>query len=174
MARRQAKRGNGSSSHGLIGFALGVVVGLGLATAMGLMRSSAPPEPGPQAQSAEVIAPAEEELAPPRRYEFFSVLPEVERVVPEREIEQALADVNPEPTTTYTLQAGSFRSSADAESLRAQITLLGLSAQVQSVTVDDESWHRVRVGPFDSARAADGARRRLQDNGMEALVLSGN
>lgn len=174
MARRQAKRSNGSSAQGLIGFALGVVVGLGLATAMGLMRSSEPPEAGPQALSNEVIAPAEEELAPPRRYEFFSVLPEVERVVPEREIEQALADVNPEPATTYTLQAGSFRSSADAESLRAQITLLGLSAQVQSVTVDDESWHRVRVGPFESARAADGARRRLQDNGMEALVLSGN
>ncbi len=172
MARRQAKRSNGSASHGLIGFTLGVVVGLGLATAMGLMRSSPEPQ-GPQAQSSEVIAPLEEEIAPPRRYEFFSVLPEVERVVPEREIEQALADANPEPSKTYTLQAGSFRSADDAEGLRAQITLLGLSAEVQSVTVDDESWHRVRVGPFDSARAADGARRRLQDNGMEALVLSG-
>lgn len=173
MARRQAKRSNGSGSPGLIGFALGVVVGLGLATAVGLMRPSTHPM-GPQAQSNEVIAPLEEELAPPRRYEFFSVLPEVERVVPEREIEQAIADQNPEPSKTYRLQAGSFRSRADAESLRAQITLLGLSAEVQSVTVDDESWHRVRVGPFDSARAADGARRRLQDNGMEALVLSGS
>ncbi|HEY7905493.1 MAG TPA: hypothetical protein VIC53_01075, partial [Wenzhouxiangella sp.] len=108
MARRQAKRANGSGSHGLIGFALGVVVGLGLATAVGLMRPSVN-QVGPQAQSNEVIAPLEEELAPPRRYEFFSVLPEVERVVPEREIEQAIAEQNPEPSKTYTLQAGSFR-----------------------------------------------------------------
>lgn len=172
MARRQAKRTSGGISTGLVGFALGVVVGLGLATAMGLMRA---PTALPTAQviQDEPLANLEEELAPPRRYEFFSVLPEVERVVPEREIAERMAEPAPEPTRTYTLQAGSFRASADAEALKAQITLLGLSAEVQSVTVDDSTWHRVRVGPFDSARSADGARRRLQDNGMEALVLTG-
>ncbi|MFU8832092.1 MAG: SPOR domain-containing protein, partial [Wenzhouxiangella sp.] len=39
--------------------------------------------------------------------------------------------------------------------------------------VNDATWHRVRVGPFQSARDADGARRRLQENGYEAMVLSG-
>lgn len=171
MARRQAKRTHGGISTGLIGFALGLVVGLALATAMGLMRGSDSPD---SPQTAEDSLPSlAEELAPPRRYEFFSVLPEVERVVPEREIAERMADQVAEPTRTYTLQAGSFRASADAEALKAQITLLGLSAEVQSVTVDDNTWHRVRVGPFDSARAADGARRRLQDNGMETLVLTG-
>ncbi len=172
MARRQAKRTSGGISTGIIGFGLGIVVGLGLATSMGLMRSK-PEIMSPGAIQDEPLPVLDEELAPPRRYEFFSVLPEVERVVPEREIAERLADQAPEPSRTYTLQAGSFRAKSDADALRAQITLLGLSAEVQSVTVDDSTWHRVRVGPFESARAADGARRRLQDNGMEALVLTG-
>jgi len=172
VARRQAKRTSGGLSTGLIGFGLGVVVGLGLATSMGLMRSDQD-RLSPQAIQDDPLPILEEELAPPRRYDFFSVLPEVERVVPAQEIAERMAERESEPSRTYTLQAGSFRAKADAETLKAQITLLGLSAEVQSVTVDDQTWHRVRVGPFDSARAADGARRRLQDNSMEALVLTG-
>lgn len=172
MTRRQAKRSSSSASTGWIGFGLGVVVGLGLATLVGVLRAPSQQEPTPVAQD-EPLAPLNEEIAPARRYDFFSVLPEVERVVPEQEMAQRMAEQSPEPSRTYRLQAGSFRAQADAEALKAQITLLGLSAEVQTVSVDDETWHRVRVGPFDSARAADGARRRLQDNGMEALVLSG-
>jgi cell division protein FtsN len=71
------------------------------------------------------------------------------------------------------IQVGSFRSRSDAEGLRAQMTLLGLMREIQTVTVNEVTWHRVRVGPFDNAREADAARRRLLDNGHEAMVLSG-
>jgi cell division protein FtsN len=173
VAKRGARRTTQqSSSAGWIGFGMGLVVGLGLATLVGVMRG---PDPAGQTQVVqdEGLTPLNEEIAPARRYDFFSVLPEVERVVPEQEIAERMADQAGEPTRTYRLQVGSFKSQADAEALKAQITLLGLSAEVQTVSVDEETWHRVRVGPFDSARAADGARRRLQENGLEALVLSG-
>ncbi len=171
MARRQAKRASTSSNAITVAFVLGLVSGLGLATVVGWLGSDddARPQSGLAQQANEI---PEEEIAPPRRYEFFSVLPEVERVVPEREMAERVATSDAEPQRQYRLQAGSFRANSDAESLKAEITLLGLSAEVQSVTVDDETWHRVRVGPFDSARQADGARRRLQDNGLEALVLT--
>ena len=71
----------------------------------------------------------------------------------------------------FILQAGSFRSAADADQMKAQLALLGAVANVQTVNVDGETWHRVRVGPVDGARAADQLRRQLQDNGIDVLVL---
>jgi cell division protein FtsN len=39
------------------------------------------------------------------------------------------------------------------------------------VTVDQQTWHRVRIGPVTSAREADQLRRQLQENGIEVLVM---
>lgn len=179
MGRKQARRGAGS--HGLLWFGSGLVCGLALATVVflgGLVPGTRQPAE-PAAPSGRDEPPiAESELpARARSYEFFTVLPEIEVVVPDREIEERARGIEPAPDAgsagPYLLQVGSFRSAADAEGLRAQVTLLGLSARVQNVTVDDNTWHRVRVGPFETARAADEARRRLLDNGFEAMVLSG-
>ncbi len=179
MARRQARRSKSSSGggHGFLSFGAGVICGLGLATAAWLGGWL---PGGTDAGSGLPLGHDEPPIAEPdegrrsRQYDFFTVLPEIEVVVPQREIEQRARDqVEAEPRGPYLLQVGSFRSADDAEALRAQVTLLGLSARVQTVTVDEATWHRVRVGPFDSAREADGARRRLLDNGHEAMVLRG-
>jgi cell division protein FtsN len=55
--------------------------------------------------------------------------------------------------------------------MKARLALLGISARVQSVTVNDAAWHRVRVGPVNGARQAESMRRRLADNGIESLVM---
>ena len=73
---------------------------------------------------------------------------------------------------SYLIQAGSFRSAEDAEALKARLAMLGMVARIQSVSVNGESWHRVRLGPYDTARAADSARRELRENGFESIVLS--
>lgn len=179
MPRKQARRGSGG--HGLAWFASGLVCGLVLATVV-ILGGGLPGAPDAD-QSAELSGrdepPIAESEAPARsrNYEFFTVLPEIEVVVPDREIEQRARSSesgNDDGVSgPYLLQVGSFRSASDAEGLRAQVTLLGLNARVQNVTVDDNTWHRVRVGPFESARAADEARRRLLENGFEALVLRG-
>ncbi|MGY6586866.1 MAG: SPOR domain-containing protein [Wenzhouxiangella sp.] len=177
MARRQARRGSGGG-NGVLSFMLGLVCGLGLASFAwwnGWL-------PGGQADQAVVPdgrdePPIADSPAPSRsrQFDFFTVLPEMETVVPQREIEERARE--PEPAAgspgNYVIQAGSFRALNDAESLRAQITLLGLNAQIQTVTVNEGTWHRVRLGPYDSAREADNARRRLADNGLEAMVMSG-
>jgi cell division protein FtsN len=72
---------------------------------------------------------------------------------------------------SYLLQVGSFRSAADADQLKARLALLGVVAQVQTVTVNDTTWHRVRVGPLSGARQADEMRGRLADNGIDSLVM---
>jgi len=178
VARRQARRGSAKSgSHALLSFTAGVVCGLAIATVAwigGYLPSGSDTPSGLPAGHDEPPIAQNESNGRSRQYDFFTVLPEIEVVVPQREIEERARERDDAaPNGPYMIQVGSFRSQADADSLRARLTLLGLDTSIQTVTVNEATWHRVRVGPFDSARAADGARRRLQENGHEAMVLTG-
>ena len=189
---RGATRGR-SGAPGWIWLLGGMLIGLGLAWY--LFARGYIPQPAAEiveAESQAADAPAEEEIAPARqepkksRYDFFTVLPEMEVVVPEAELNertraQDRAESSPAADTTappptasadqYLLQVGSFRDAGDAEQMKARLALLGISARVQSVTVNDAAWHRVRVGPVNGARQAESMRRRLADNGIESLVM---
>lgn len=114
---------------------------------------------------------------PQSRYDFFTVLPEMEVVVPEQELRRGSSPAETAAITdpgSYILQVGSFRSAADAEQLKARLALHGQVAEIQLVTVNDETWHRVRIGPVEGARRADEIRRSLQDNGFDTLVMKNN
>jgi cell division protein FtsN len=50
----------------------------------------------------------------------------------------------------------------------------GLIANIQTVTVNGQTWHRVRIGPFTGARKADEVRRMLADNKIDTLVMKVN
>jgi cell division protein FtsN len=100
----------------------------------------------------------------------------MEVVVPEQELSgQTRASETPvtpaDDSGSYLLQVGSFRDQSDAEQLKARLALLGITARIQSVTVNDATWHRVRVGPVNGVRQADELRNRLSGNGIESLVM---
>jgi cell division protein FtsN len=162
----------------------GILIGLGLAWY--LFAKGYIPQPATETLETEATttdsAANGEEVAPRsgdskrEQYDFFTVLPEMEVVVPEQELSrQAQPEVASAPTAaaggSYLLQVGSFRAASDAEQLKARLALLGVVARVQSVTVNDVTWHRVRVGPVSSAREADELRSRLADNGVDSLVM---
>ena len=161
----------------------GILIGLG--AAVFLMAKGYLPEikqhlPSVDSKSTEP-ALVEEEIAEPKkpRYDFFTVLPEMEVVVPEQELSRKAEPSTPQTTTDgsgdqYILQAGSFRNATDAEQMKAQLALLGSMATVQKVTVNGKTWHRVRLGPFQSAREADDMRRMLSDNRIDTLVMKAN
>jgi cell division protein FtsN len=105
------------------------------------------------------------------KFDFYTLLPEREVIVP---IEQEEVDnrAQPQQATIYILQAGSFRSSSDADRLRAQLILMGLDAKVEEVSVaNGDLWHRVQVGPFDNRSRLSKARGILLDNGIDTLLL---
>ena len=166
---------------------------IGLATAVTLMLKGYLPEikqhlptidstPAGKTESALVEEDSKKAENPKKpRYDFFTVLPEMEVVVPEQELSRK-AD-KPEPAAdagtvgtkdNYILQVGSFRNSADAEQMKARLALLGSVATVQTVTVNGKTWHRVRIGPFEGARKADEMRRMLSDNQIDTLVMKAN
>lgn len=182
-SKRQASRkGQSASSKGLPGPALlviGMVLGLGLAWLIAILGFT--PTKTPQTASPETNSGGEEIAAAPDqasglperkpRYDFYTVLPEMEVVVPEAELRASTAAVQPEEGVAYVLQVGSFQSGADADTLKAQLALLGLETYVQDVQVDNRTWHRVRVGPLPSKRDVERVRRQLEEQELRPIVL---
>ncbi len=79
---------------------------------------------------------------------------------------------SPAPGTRYLLQAGSFQSFSDADRLKAQLALMGVEANIQSVELRaGETWHRVRIGPFEDGGEASRVRQRLETSGVETILL---
>ena len=113
--------------------------------------------------------------APKPRFDFYNLLPEMEVVVPEEEIKgtptrEGVKRV--EKPGTYLLQAGSFRNRKQADQLRAKLGLLGMETRIQTVSVNSkQSWHRVRVGPFNNLRDLNQARSLLKKNGVDAILI---
>jgi cell division protein FtsN len=185
MARRGSQatpRNGGGGGLGAqipwwIWFLGGLFCGLGL-SALVLMKQWAPQLREGEATVAKPATPADP-LAPAAdkpKYDFYSVLPEMEVVVPDAEVKSAATA--PVPATPavpgaqrFLLQAGSFRAGADAEALKAKLALLGLRASVQPVTVNGTEYFRVRVGPYADLREVDGAKRTLEANGIDAIAL---
>lgn len=71
----------------------------------------------------------------------------------------------------YVIQAGAFRAANEAETLKARIALLGLSANVEAATINGETIHRVRLGPFSSAEALANAKSTLDNGGIPTVAV---
>ena len=72
----------------------------------------------------------------------------------------------------YVIQVAAYRKRADADQQRAALALLGLSARVEQVTIDQtQTWYRVRLGPYTNPQAAQAAQRTLQGQGLRGVVM---
>ncbi len=129
---------------------------------------------GPDA-GAKVEEQQPEKKAKRPRFEFYTLLPEMEVAVPENELtgsSTAARRDSEKADVTYVLQAGSFRQLAQADRLKAELALMGMPVMIQTVSIEGGSkWHRVRVGPFTNLQALNEARAELQSNGLKVMVL---
>lgn len=116
---------------------------------------------------------ADPEVPKRSRFEFYDMLPNFEVIVPEEDPEVA-ADIEPQPVVdpgVYVLQAGSFTAYADADRRRAQLALQGIESFIQRVTIDDKTYHRVRIGPTDNLDELNMLRSRLRAAKIDALRI---
>lgn len=74
-------------------------------------------------------------------------------------------------TERFWVQAGTFASNEEAESMRASIAFIGLDAQISSVRQAGKRTYLVRIGPFDTADNAEEIRQSLADNGIQGTVI---
>lgn len=74
--------------------------------------------------------------------------------------------------TVYVLQAGSFKNGADADSVRASLLLLNMQANIETVPAgNNQTWHRVLVGPFNNTKDLSQAKAILTRNGIDSIQL---
>jgi hypothetical protein len=93
------------------------------------------------------------------QWDFYEIFPKL--VVPIVE-EYAQTDENTvSDNSSWTLQAGSFQDTADADQRRATLILMGLDVRIQEVKVAGVNWQRIMVGPFDSRLELNRAQDRL-------------
>lgn len=122
--------------------------------------------------------------APPRpaepHYDFYTMLPAYEVVIPEEELRAGKPespDAPPQPLTlapgnAYLLQVGSFRSEAQAEDTRGRLALLGFEASIhESTDQNGTRWYRVRIGPYLDQNELDDVRSLLRAEGFRVLPL---
>ncbi|MFZ5619562.1 MAG: SPOR domain-containing protein [Pseudomonadota bacterium] len=196
MARDYKHRANGRSKRkqapGWLWLAAGLAIGLFVAFLVYLQQrpDAAPsktaaattqkplqtPAPVAQKDAREVRKTPNAKVPPPPkpRFDFYTILPEMEVVVPEQEItgKQREGVRQVEAPGTYLLQVGSFRTLQQADQLKAKLALIGLQAGIQTVTISErDTWHRVRVGPFKDLNALNTARARLKENQIDAILL---
>ncbi len=143
-------------------------IGSGLKNLVEASRST--PRPSAAEPAASVPAPR-----PATQFDFYTVLPEIEAVLP---TEGARAEPEPpRPTKAqegvfFMLQAGSYASYADADRLKARLALAGLEAHIQKVTIQSRGdFYRVRLGPFIDLNKLAAVDKRLAEQGISAIRL---
>ncbi len=196
MARQQRRnqRNNQPATPGWAWLLAGLVAGLFVAFLVYLQGQSTqqPSLPPPPAQKEVRAAPGQKpaEETPPRpRFDFYTILPEMEIPAPEPDPEARGvppprpargAETVPAPAPTpalpsadgsYVLQLGSFRNREDADRLRARITMLGFEPHIQTVNINGSDWYRVRIGPYHNSIRITELRHRLRSNGLDAMLL---
>lgn len=106
------------------------------------------------------------------KFDFYTLLKETEIIVPDVPVEQLREQEAATENYIYLLQVGSFKNSADADSLRASLIMLNLNAEIQSVSQGkNDIWHRVIVGPFEDTSKMSAARNKLASNNIDSLLL---
>ena len=123
-------------------------------------------------QGRQVGSPAQRPPKP--RFEFYTVLPEMEVRVPDEQlpVRQSRREEHAGKSASYVLQVASFKNHQEADRLRATLALRGMEATIQTVSVDGkQTWHRVRMGPFSRAAEVEDLNRRLREINLKAIIF---
>jgi len=127
---------------------------------------AAAPEPEPEPTAQPALKP---------RFDFYTILPEMEVKVPDWQ--PATGGGEGEPTaavepSSHVLQVGSFQGFEEADKAKAELALLGISAEIQRVVINGQDvWYRVRVGPFSAIEELQRVRARLTEAGRDFMLL---
>ena len=183
-----SRRGTGGSGFSTRTFGAGTLFGAALTLALIYGPALVPAFVGKTQAQAPTVQPAQPKLT----YEFMNLLPN-EEVVTDVTPFVAPADAPPtdvaastgrkrSPATPseragsakeYLLQAASFRNRDEADAMRAELLLEGMTAAVSAVSSPaGVAWHRVMVGPFPNQAEMERTLTRLRSKDISALPIA--
>lgn len=119
--------------------------------------------------------------SPAPQYDFYRMLPSFKVPVTHDDAARSHGPPPPPPqpaaheargagSPSYVLQVGSYRSTAEADQVRARLARAGIAAQVQRFAEGSRTWNRVRIGPLTDAQLAK-VREQLRTANLHALVI---
>lgn len=177
-ARKRSRREESSGLSGVMGFGSGLVVGACLGVLGMLWFGPAdvgvtrPSTSNAGNQDGAGLDPDSAEAVPAPEFDFYAILPEMEVKVPTWALDEMPDSGADDVEGPFVVQVGSFREYADADRVKATLALQGLDADIQRVVINgQDTWFRVRIGPFDEREALRDVRGRLAQNGMDYLLL---
>ncbi len=181
---RQAKGrgGGGGGMPGWVWLVFGLAIGLVVAAFVyikrptgGLPSAQTVEEPAAEPAAKPKKEPKEAVKLPPKekaRFTFYELLPSEEVVVPRGDKEAAKAPAASGDGSTYVIQVASYRDREEADKQKASLALLGIESRIETVTIDgSETFYRVRVGPLKDFGKVQIISNRLEDNGIQAMVV---
>jgi len=193
MARKKRKRTTRQKQQeypGWVWMLFGLAIGLSVAFAIyrkdivpqtatqPVAREPASMETSMAPETAAATAPpaaVEENQDDPaeQRFTFYDMLPKFEVIIPEEEpdVKQDRIIEAVQQPGLYVLQAGSFTESADADRRRAELALQGVESRVQRVSIDEKTYHRVRIGPISDLDELNRIRSQLRQAKIDVLRI---
>jgi len=106
------------------------------------------------------------------RIDFYSILPDRVVDIPiSEEDQQAIENpsINKTAGEAIFLQVGSFQSVNEADSMKAQLALIGLEAKIESAEVNKGIWHRVVLGPYSDNGKLSRTKNQLIENRIKFM-----
>jgi cell division protein FtsN len=181
----KAKRKKSGGIGGWLGLGVGLATGLAVAGVVYLKDHKLDPPLAAAAAAAKLPKKAHShpndppdpvdvsEDDAPTKYAFYDQLPKFEVVVPEKD-KEVRPDIKLVPETrrgTYVLQAGSYRNQTDADRVRAQLALQGIESKIQKVSIDNDTWERIRIGPISDLNQLNRMRGILHKRGVDYVLV---
>lgn len=144
------------------------------APAPGTARPKRPPEP--EAPPVEPEPPSEVVAVAPPRATPSDPLGELaakvgNRPAPTEPTQTPAAPPASTDTYQYFVQAGAYRSRADADAQRARLAMNGWDARITSREQQGQTIYRVRVGPFGKSQDAANIKRQFDLQGFDSAVV---
>lgn len=136
--------------------------------------TSSKTEKSPDKKSETAAAEKKADPAKPKppHFEFYTVLPDKEKVVPDYEIKTREREerIGKAKEAKYVMQVGSFKTFKEADQLRAKLALMGIASKVDKAKVDGTLLHRVKLGPYTQMKSVNDIRLRLKSMGANVIV----
>ena len=153
-----------------IAFATGMLLGIIIACAGFLLWPKVAEAP-PNLQAVEDMAgQASQRVTESIDWSFYDLFPKAE-VATVGGYQQPMA-AEREPNREYFLQVGSFPRLDDADERRAELLLLGLSPSVENKMIEQRTWHRIMLGPFESDVELNRVQAILAANDFESMPIA--
>jgi cell division protein FtsN len=164
----------------------GLLLGLVVASVAYLKIMVTPPgsEAVPAKQAKKQASPTVAKAPTPPKFDFYTLLPEMEVAVSEPEkapapkAKTAPADANipalPHPLeqASYRLQLASFKRFNDADALKAKLALTGHIVEIHTIKLSNgQVWYRVYTPLIPSRDKALSLQKELQSQAISSMLL---